>query len=141
MPKTLFLLAALQVVQPVGDQKCEFVTYEDRAELGVYINTSPDWQELNPIRINIINTTTNAHRLVIKYLNYINIGYPASSNVYIATNIDNVPRHSSYWMNNEYTPVFTSNELKLYAYVIGSPSSNTSHSSIHAPWELECVRI
>lgn len=141
MPKTLFLLTALQVVQPVGDQKCEFVTYEDRAELGVYINTSPDWQELNPVRINIINTTTNSHRLTIRYLNSANIGYPAANNIYIATDIDNRARHSSYWLNQGQTPVFTSNEVRMYAYVLGNPKMNEYDSSLHAPWELECVRI
>ncbi|CDU04672.1 hypothetical protein VCR14J2_380139 [Vibrio coralliirubri] len=141
MSKALFLLAALQVVQPVGDQKCEFVTYEDRAELGVYINTSPDWQELNPVRVNIINTTTNAHRLAMQYLNYANIAYPALNNVYIASDIDNRAMHSSYWVNNRYTPVFTSNELRLYAYVLGNPKMNEYDSVLNAPWELECVRI
>lgn len=141
MPKAIFLLAALQVVQPVDGQKCEFATYADLAELGVYIDSPPDWQELNPVRMTILNTTTNAHRLIIKYINSANIAYPAANNIYIATDIDNTPRHSSYWMNNSRTQAFTSNEVRLYAYVLGNPKMNDYDSSLHAPWELECINL
>lgn len=125
------------ISQTIGE--CGLVVTQEEGELGVFMEDQNYWSSLKPASLQIINESTQKHKLTIGYINYANFN-PSSRNTYIVTDVDNQPKNASQWLGSSpSTPEFSHKHVNLYGYITEYPPYSEYSIYMGASWRVTCL--